>query len=80
MESENAKREREPWWEWHWDALEVKDAKVPYARIKRWRRGFFFTVYRKETIGDVAWWIFLPLNIGFGFSRPIAVERGDETR
>lgn len=72
------KDQREPWWAWHWDTLEVKDAKVPYTRIKRWRRGCFFTIYRKETIGDVAWWIFLPLNIGFGFSYPIDVEQENE--
>jgi hypothetical protein len=68
---EDARRERESWWEWHWDVLEVKDVKIPYVRIQRWRRGCFFTIYRKESLGDVAWWIYLPLNIGFGFSHPL---------
>ncbi len=68
--------ERERWWMWHWDVLEVRDAKVPYTRIKRWRRGFFFTIYRKESIGDVAWWIYLPFNVGLGFSYPQRVAEG----
>jgi hypothetical protein len=63
-------RDREPWWVWHWDVLEVKDAKIPYTRISRWRRGSLLTVYRKESRGDVAWWFYLPFNIGLGFSHP----------
>jgi hypothetical protein len=62
--------EREPWWTWRWDTLEVRGATIPYARIKRWRRGSLLTVYRKESAGDVAWWVYLPFNIGFGFSHP----------
>lgn len=69
-------REREPWWVWRWDAYEAKDAKVPYVSIKRWRRGSLLTIYRKESVGDVAWWIYLPFNIGLGLSRP--VRRGAE--
>lgn len=77
-----ARRDHEPWWVWHWDTFEVKDVEVPYARIKRWRRGCFFTIYRKESIGDVAWWIYLPFNIGFGFSHPTSggIEGADEAR
>jgi hypothetical protein len=63
-------RSREPWWSWHWNTLEVKAVNIPYTRIKRWRRGSLFTVYRRESVGDVAWWIYLPFNIGFGFSCP----------
>lgn len=69
---------RERWWTWHWDVFEAKGVEIPYTRIKRWRRGFFFTIYRKESIGDVTWWIYLPLNIGFEFSHP--TRERDEAR
>ena len=59
---------RERWWTWHWDFMEVKDAEMTYESIKRWRRGSFCTFYRKETWSTVHWWIYLPFNIGLGFS------------
>jgi len=71
-------KKREAWWVWHWDTYDVKDATVHYVRITRWRRGSLLTVYRKETKGDVNWWIYLPFNIGFGFSYPVSVPEDEE--
>jgi len=71
-------KEREPWWTWNWDTKVVQDATVRYVCITRWRRGSFLTVYRKETKGDVNWWIYLPFNIGLGFSYPVEVDEDED--
>ncbi len=70
--------EREAWWVWRWDTKRAKNATVRYLSITRWRRGSFLTVYRKETRGDVNWWIYLPFNIGFGFSYPVEDDEDDD--
>jgi hypothetical protein len=64
------KKPREPWWTWHWDKAEAYNADIPLAKLTRWRRGSFLTLYRHETIdGSVQWWFYGPFNLAIGFAK-----------
>jgi hypothetical protein len=60
---------REFWWVWEWDHQSVKDCRLDFTSVSRWRRGWV-TLYKLTTEGDSQWWVYLPFNIGFGFSFP----------
>src|SRR5512135_855600 len=82
MPGVGSKRQPDRWWTWRWDTTSIQNAMVPHIRITRWRRGSFLTVYKMETPGSTQWWVYLPFNIGIGFSSPLSKEdatsSGDE--